>query len=126
MVEKVQKRSGEIVTFDKAKVTSAIFKAAHAVGGSDMQQAKMLTENVLSILHQKFENQIPTVEEVQDIIEKVLIETGHASTAKAFILYRAERMRLRDISKNADPAMDAMFGYKSKLFSLVPHEQVDA
>ncbi|MBI5073213.1 hypothetical protein HZA99_05340, partial [Candidatus Woesearchaeota archaeon] len=125
-MEKVQKRSGEIVTFDKTKITQAIFKAAHAIGGSDMQQAKMLTENVISILNQKFENQIPTVEEIQDTIEKVLIETGHASTAKAFILYRAERMRLRDVSKNADPAIDAMFGYKSKLFSLVPHEQVDA
>lgn len=124
-MEKVQKRSGEIVTFDKAKITQAIFKAAQSVGGSDLNQAKMLSENVVSVMNQKYGGQIPTVEEVQDVIEKVLIETGHASTAKAFILYRAERTNLRELAKSTDPAMDAMFGYKSKLYSLVPHQQVD-
>ena len=95
VVEQVQKRSGEVVSFDKAKITQAIFKAAQSVGGTDMNQARMITENVMNVLEQKYNNKVPTVEDVQDIIEKILIETGHAKTAKAFILYRAEREKER-------------------------------
>lgn len=125
-LEQVQKRSGEVVYFNKEKITNAIFKAAQAVGGSDKEQARMLTENVVNILQEKFHNKIPTVEDVQDVIEKVLIETGHARTAKAFILYRAERVKLRQKAAGANPEIDAMFGYNSKIYSLVPHQQVDA
>lgn len=125
VLEQVQKRSGEVVYFNKEKITNAIFKAAQAVGGSDKEQAGMLTENVVNILQEKFHNKIPTVEDIQDVIEKVLIETGHARTAKAFILYRAERVKLRQKAAGANPDIDAMFGYNSKIYSLVPHQQVD-
>ncbi|MEK6921893.1 MAG: ATP cone domain-containing protein, partial [Nanoarchaeota archaeon] len=125
-MEQVQKRSGEIVQFDKEKITSAIFKAAQSVGGSDTHQAKVITENVMNVLEQKYHTKFPSVEEIQDVIEKVLIETGHAKTAKAFILYRAEREKARKSVEHGDPEVDAMFAYKSKLYSLVPHEQVAA
>jgi ribonucleotide reductase alpha subunit len=125
-IEQVQKRSGEIVIFDKEKITSAIFKAAQSVGGSDVHQAKIITENVMNVLEQKYYTKIPSVEEIQDVIEKVLIETGHAKTAKAFILYRAEREKARKSVEHGDPEIDAMFAYKSKLFSLVSHEHVAA
>ncbi len=122
----VQKRSGEVVSFDKAKITQAIFNAAQSVGGTDINQAKMITENVMNLLEQRYHNKVPTVEDIQDVIEKILIETGHAKTAKAFILYRAEREKDRKKAVGADAETDAMFGYKSKLFSLVPHSQVDS
>ncbi|MEK6867589.1 MAG: ATP cone domain-containing protein, partial [Nanoarchaeota archaeon] len=118
-MEQVQKRSGEIVQFDKEKITSAIFKAAQSVGGSDTHQAKVITENVMNVLEQKYHTTVPSVEEIQDVIEKVLIETGHAKTAKAFILYRAEREKARKSVEHGDPEVDAMFAYKSKLYSLV-------
>ncbi len=125
VVEQVQKRSGEVVSFDKAKITSAIFNAAQSVGGTDINQAKMITENVMNVLDQKYHNKVPTVEDIQDIIEKILIETGHAKTAKAFILYRADREKERKKAVGSDAETDAMFGYNSKLYSLVPHSQVD-
>ena len=125
VIEQVQKRSGEVVSFDKAKITSAIFNAAQSVGGTDINQAKMITENVMNVLEQKYHNKVPTVEDIQDIIEKILIETGHAKTAKAFILYRAEREKERKKAVGSDAETDAMFGYNSKLYSLVPHSQVD-
>jgi len=123
-LEKVQKRSGEIVSFDKEKITTAIFKSAQAVGGMDKAQSERITENVLNVLEQNFSEGIPTVEQIQDSVEKVLIETGHAKTAKAFILYRAEHAKVREQEKSKE--IDEMFAFKSKLYSLVPKQQVEA
>ncbi len=123
-IQRIQKRSGIIVYFDKKKITEAIFKAAKSVGGTDRQQAERLTENVLNVLAQTFSDKMPTVEDVQDVVEKVLIETGHAKTAKAYILYRAQHAVQR-LSHTHDPEIDAMFAFKSKLYSLVPKHQVE-
>jgi anaerobic ribonucleoside-triphosphate reductase len=90
------KRDGQIVPFDQDKIAIAIFKAAKAVGGSDFQRALFLSEQVASILEKKFQDKIPSVEEIQDIVEKVLIENGHAKTAKAYILYRKQRSEIRE------------------------------
>jgi len=95
-LEKVKKRDGRIAPFQKDKVEEAIFKAAKAVGGKDRELAKKLTEKVIHRLKRTFGTKIPTVEQVQDEVEKELIEAGHAQTAKAYILYRAERTRIRD------------------------------
>jgi len=95
-LEKVKKRDGRIVPFQKDKVEEAIFKAAKAVGGKDREITKKLTEKVVHRLKRKFGTKVPTVEQVQDEVEKELIEAGHAQTAKAYILYRAERTRIRD------------------------------
>ena len=92
----IRKRDGRIVPFDREKITAAIFKAARAVGGEDRQLAEELSEAVVKYLAAKKGAGIPTVEEVQDAVEKVLIETGHAKTAKAFILYRDKRTRMRE------------------------------
>lgn len=96
MLTTIRKRDGRESTFDPNKITDAIYKAAQAVGGSDREMAMELTLDVLRILKQKFNGQGCTVEEVQDTVEKVLIERGHARTAKAYILYRAQRSRFRD------------------------------
>jgi len=96
-VTQIKKRDGRIVEFDKSKITNAIFKAAVAVGGEDRELAEKLADQVVAIVNEKFAGGIPTVEDVQDIVEKVLIENGHAKTAKAYILYRQKRAILREL-----------------------------
>jgi ribonucleoside-triphosphate reductase len=84
------------VSFTIGKITDAIYKAAQAVGGEDKQLAEELAQVVVKYVAKTKTTGIPTVEEIQDAVEKVLIETGHAKTAKAYILYRDRRTRLRD------------------------------
>ena len=93
---KIKKRDGREVVFDENKITEAIFKAAKAVGGADKQLAMELTLDVLRLLKQEYSAGMYGVEEVQDTVEKILIEKGHAKTAKAYILYRDKRTRMRD------------------------------
>ena len=98
IIKKVIKRSGDIVDFTPERITNAIYRAAVSVGGRDREIAEKLSEQVVSILEEKTsEDHIPTIEEIQDIVEKVLIENGHAKVAKAYILYRDERARRREI-----------------------------
>jgi anaerobic ribonucleoside-triphosphate reductase/transcriptional regulator NrdR len=97
LVRKVRKRDGGVVPFDQEKIVDAIWKAAEAVGGKDRGMAENLSYKVVESLEGKFgETGIPTVEDVQDAVEKMLIENGHATTAKAFILYRKQRETLRE------------------------------
>jgi len=97
---KIRKRDGRIVDFDKEKITEAIWKAARAVGGTDRKISEEVCNDVVAMLAEKFNGKrIPSVEDVQDIVEKVLIERGHAKTAKAFILYREEHAKLRNAKK---------------------------
>ena len=96
MLTRIRKRDGRDVSFDPNKITEAIYKAAQSVGGSDREMAMELTLDVLRLLKQKYNGQVCGVEEVQDMVEKVLIERGHAKTAKAYILYRSKRSRIRD------------------------------
>jgi len=96
-IERVIKRNGSIVEFDKEKIVNAIFKAAQSVGGSDRKLAESIATKVTNTVSKLCPaSQVPSVEEVQDIIEKELIEHGHAKTAKAFILFRAEHQMMRD------------------------------
>ena len=89
MVHKIRKRDGNVVLFDKEKIAEAIWKAAKAVGGTDRKRPEELANLVVKTLTEKYgENGIPGVEEVQDLVEKILIEEGHAKVAKAYILYR--------------------------------------
>lgn len=96
MIENIKKRDGRIVPFEKSKITEAIFKAASAVGGSDKELAEALANKVIEYIETSLNTSIPEVEQVQDTVEKILIETGHAKTAKAYILYRAERTKIRE------------------------------
>ncbi|UCG29783.1 MAG: anaerobic ribonucleoside-triphosphate reductase [candidate division WOR-3 bacterium] len=91
----VKKRDGKVVTFDKSKISNAIYLAAKAVGGEDKTLADKLANEVVLFLYTKKGNATPDVEEIQDAVEKVLIENGHARTAKAYILYRKQREILR-------------------------------
>jgi uridine kinase len=92
----VIKRTGAVVPFTPGRITNAIYRAAVAVGGRDRSIAEGLTGQVVALLEEATpEGQYPTVEEIQDVVEKVLIENGHARVAKAYILYREERARRR-------------------------------
>ncbi|WP_053955526.1 ribonucleoside triphosphate reductase [Inediibacterium massiliense] len=96
-VTKVQKRNGEIVDFDSSKIKFAIFAAAKSVGGKDEMVAARLSKIVVDIIHETYGASIPSVEDVQDIVEKVLIEEGHAKTSKAYILYRKKHEEIREV-----------------------------
>ncbi|HUX77772.1 MAG TPA: ATP cone domain-containing protein [Anaerolineae bacterium] len=92
----VVKRTGAVVPFNKERITNAIYRAAVAVGGRDRSTAEGLADQVVAMLEETTPpDHTPTVEEIQDVVEKVLIENGHARTAKAYILYRDERARQR-------------------------------
>lgn len=92
----VIKRSGAIVPFNPDRISNVIYRAAVSVGGRDKEKATELAKQVVEIMEEKFEEGYkPHVEEIQDIIEKVLIENGHAKVAKEFILYREEAARRR-------------------------------
>ncbi|MBC8501429.1 MAG: adenosylcobalamin-dependent ribonucleoside-diphosphate reductase [DPANN group archaeon] len=98
-IEYIRKRDGRIVPFNQEKITTAIFKAAQAIGGKDKKLAVKLSDKVIKILEKDFKDKIPEVEEIQDLVEKELIENGHAKTAKVFILYREERRKIRESKK---------------------------
>ena len=97
MISTIIKRDGRIAPFDKAKITSAIYKAAQATGGRNSATSAELTDRVIAYLEANCDES-PTVEEVQDAVEKILIESGHARTAKEYILYRSERTRRREMN----------------------------
>jgi len=98
MITKIRKRDGREVPFNIEKIANAIFKAASAVGGNDYNTALSLAEKVVDYVERELNRKIPTVEEIQDAVEKILVESGHARTAKAYILYRAERTRIREMN----------------------------
>ncbi|MBQ1517759.1 MAG: anaerobic ribonucleoside triphosphate reductase [Clostridia bacterium] len=99
MINEIIKRDGRKVLFDKEKIVQAIFKAAAAVGGKDREVASDLADQVVEYLETEMgENCTPTVEHVQDVVEKILINNGHARTAKEYILYRADRTRVRTMN----------------------------
>jgi anaerobic ribonucleoside-triphosphate reductase len=95
----VRKRDGKLEPFDQERITNAIWKAAKAVGGKDREQAKFISDEVMAELRSRFgEDGCPTVEEIQDIVEKRLIENGRAQTAKAYILYRKQHQDMRELA----------------------------
>ena len=114
MLEVIRKRSGETVEFDAGKIEEAIFKAAKAVGGYNRTLAKSLTDKVLASLKDSYLETIPSVEDIQDHVEKVLIENGHAKTAKAYILYRKEQEVMREAEKVLLDVEKTIDGYIGK------------
>jgi len=95
----VLKRDSKLESFDQERITNAIWKAAKAVGGRDKELAKRLSDEVVAELQKIYgDDGVPTVEEIQDVVEKRLIENGHAQTAKAYILYRKQHTDMRELA----------------------------
>ncbi len=106
MQQKVIKRDGQVVDFDSEKITNAIRKASNVTKEIDSFTARRLTKNVIKIVNdfvkEKQSNlEAPTVEEIQDIVEKVLLSSEYKQTAKSYILYREQHNKMRDFAKNA-------------------------
>ncbi len=98
MITKIRKRDGREAPFNIEKIANAIYKAAGVTGGRDYDTALKLAEKVVDYIEKKLDKKIPSVEEIQDAVEMILIDAGHARTAKEFILYRAERTRVREMN----------------------------
>ncbi|MEJ2469648.1 MAG: ribonucleoside triphosphate reductase [Desulfuromonadales bacterium] len=112
MLEFIRKRDGRLVAFEEDKIVAAIEKSVLAVGGSDMEQAAGIGRQVVGILEVIYKDgRIPTVENVQDLVEKILIENGHAKTAKAFILYRQQHAALRRTKAFIKESIESMDSY---------------
>ena len=95
-LRKIKKRDGRLVDFDANKIAEAIWKAAKAIGGKDRDLSNKLAMQVVETLTKQLKpGEVPTVEQVQDTVEKTLIENGHARTAKAYIIYRQKRAEIR-------------------------------
>ena len=95
--DKIRKRSGEVVPFDEHKIVIAISKAGQATGEFDVTEAERLTQQVIDVIIQELPQDLPTVEEVQDIVEKVLLTSPYRATAKAYIIYRDQHERMREV-----------------------------
>ena len=98
MVSSIRKRDARIVPFDVNKIAQAIFRAASSQGGKDYVLSLKIAAEVLERLNEQFEDAVPDVEQVQDLVEKTLIKSGHARTAKAYILYRHQRTKIREMN----------------------------
>jgi len=98
-IKNIKKRNGTIGPFNPEKITIAIFKAAKAVGGHDMTQAEKISKQVLKNLEAESNGELLLVENIQDMVEKTLVEEGRYKTAKAFIIYRYERGKNREKTK---------------------------
>jgi len=99
---KIQKRDGRLVKFNADKITNAIAKAATATAEFDMTSARKLTIKVLNLAEKLFDGKIMTVEEIQDIVEEVLLSSSYRKTAKAYIIYRDQHARLREITNKME------------------------
>ncbi|MCL2698620.1 MAG: ATP cone domain-containing protein, partial [Oscillospiraceae bacterium] len=126
MLTKILKRDGRQVPFNVEKIADAIYKAARAVGGHDYETSMRLAEEVCEILETEMARSgvLPSVEEVQDVVEKVLLESGHAKTAKAYILYRADRTRVREMNTSLMKTLEDLT-FKSAIESDIKRENAN-
>jgi len=115
-ITKIQKRDGSLVDFDLEKIANAIHKALTATKQGDGKESLMLANRVVEILNRRFKhNEIPNVEQVQDIVEEVLVLEEYFETAKAYILYRDQRRQIREAAKIVDESSDKIDSYLKEL-----------
>ncbi|HPM77430.1 MAG TPA: ribonucleoside triphosphate reductase [bacterium] len=116
MIRSIRKRDGRVVPFDRQKITEAVYKAFRATGSNDRSRAERITDEVtdlLSVLYK--DNRLPTVENVQDLVEKVLIHNNLPTIAKRYILYRDKHAQMRSTKKMMEDAVDMIDSYIQKL-----------
>ncbi len=102
LFQQIKKRNGQIVQFKAQKITDALVKAAEVTKEFDSKEAKRLTIRVLGLAQTVLEDQVPEVEELQDLVEEVLLASPHKKTAKAYILYREQHALIRKMASEAD------------------------
>jgi len=117
MVELIRKRDGKLATYDKSKISCAINKAIHAVENrfddmSSLKQSMILANEVENLLYQQYDgHKVPTVEEIQDFVEATLVKNNLPNVAKAFILYRDQHAKIRDVGQMLLSINGTMDGY---------------
>jgi anaerobic ribonucleoside-triphosphate reductase len=112
LINKIKKRDGRKVPFNKNKIENAVFKATKAIGQENKAISREITQEVLSYLNIFYKEEgIPNVEQIQDLVEKILIERGYADIAKAYILYREQHARLRDTKRLFSDALKIINSY---------------
>ncbi len=113
MFKHIIKRDGRVVPFDPEKITTAIAKAGKATGEFDYQTARRLTIKVLLLAEELIRDRDPHVEEIQDIVEEILLDSPYRKTAKAYIIYREQHARMREIARQS--GIDIVDSYLSKV-----------
>jgi len=113
MFTKIRKRDGKVVPFDATKITLAIAKAGKASGEFDDEVASQFTQQVMTLAEEKLKTKVPTVEEIQDIVEEILISSPYKLTAKSYIIYRDQHAKVREIVSQA--GIDMIEGYIKQL-----------
>ncbi|MFH1841495.1 MAG: ribonucleoside triphosphate reductase [Candidatus Nealsonbacteria bacterium] len=115
-IKKIKKRNGEVVDFEQQKITNAVFKAITATNQGDGVKSRKVSNRVLQILNRRFKkDEIPQVEQVQDIVEEILILEGLVETARAYILYREQRRRIREAVGTMDESIEMIDKYIQEL-----------
>lgn len=111
-VTKVVKRSGKVVPFDQRKITVAVAKAFAATGEGDFQDAQKVSEKLVQLLNKNYKKgYLPEIEEIQDLVERVLMILDFDETAKAYILYRSQHEKIRETEKTLDEAVNLVDSY---------------
>lgn len=98
LITKIKKRDGREAPFNIEKIANAVFRSSSSVGETDYGKVLDLSHIIVERIEQEITDEVPDVEQIQDIVEKVLIENDWAEEAKAYIIYRAERTRLREMN----------------------------
>ena len=114
-VQQVTKRDGTLAPFDSSRIYSAILKAGTSTKEFGEQEAWLLTAKVLKVIEHKFSESLPSIEQIQDIVEQVLISDNYFQTAKAYILYRDQRNRMRSDKKVMVDVESSINEYLEKL-----------
>ena len=113
MFKKIEKRDGRVKKFEVEKITNAIAKAGAVTGEFDSEIAQKLTLKVLNLAQQAIPRDIPTVEEIQDVVEEILLSSPYRKTAKAYIIYREQHAGIREITSRAN--VDLVDQYLEKI-----------
>jgi anaerobic ribonucleoside-triphosphate reductase len=111
-ITSIQDRDGVVVKFDSKRIEDAIFKAFSVNMEGGKKETKQVLNKVLFFLNKRFKNEeIPTIENIQDLIEESLIVLGYADTAKSFILYREQRRIIRENRMSKEEVVDLIGDY---------------
>ena len=115
-IKKIKKRDGTVVDFDQQKITAAISKALVATEKGNGEESQKLSDKVVELLNRRFKaEERPEVEQIQDIVEEVLIAENFVETAKAYILYREQRRRIREAAGGIDESLEMIDKYIKEL-----------
>ncbi|VAW26021.1 Ribonucleotide reductase of class III (anaerobic), large subunit, partial [hydrothermal vent metagenome] len=96
MYSQIKKRNGQVAIFNKEKITTAIAKAGEVTGEFDLGDVGNLAKKVIVCCEEVIDDEVPRVEQIQDVVEDVLLQSKFKKTAKAYILYREQHTQLRD------------------------------